>query len=132
MNLEQTAQCLAALGNVARLQVFTVLVRAGDEGLTITALRQALAMPASTLAHHLRSMVDGGLVLQERVGREVRCRPDFALINAAWAHFRAECCQGVGAAPASTGSASAVATACGEPVDGGAAACRAKSAALPA
>ncbi|MCK6435129.1 MAG: winged helix-turn-helix transcriptional regulator [Burkholderiaceae bacterium] len=100
MNIEQTAQCMAALGSVARLQVFAVLVRAGDEGLTITELRQALALPASTLAHHLRAMVDAGLVVQERIGREVCCRPDFRLINAAWAHFRAECCQGVSATPA--------------------------------
>lgn len=127
MNLEQTAECLAALGNVARLQVFAVLVRAGDEGLTITELRQALALPASTLAHHLRAMVDGGLVLQERIGREVRCRPDFQLINAAWGHLRAECCQGVGAAPTPAGGASASVTSDG----GAAAACCAPSASVP-
>lgn len=103
MDLDQTARCLAELGNVARLRLFALLVRAGDPGLTITELRQALDMPASTLAHHLRGMVDVGLVTQERQGREVRCRPDFRLIDAAWGHFRAECCQGVPApAPAAT------------------------------
>ena len=64
------------------------------DGLTITELRNQLGMPASTLAHHLRGMVEGGLVTQERQGREVRCRPDFKLIEAAWAYFRDECCKG--------------------------------------
>jgi len=95
MDLERTARCMAELGNVTRLRLFGLLVRAADEGLTIGELRQALDMPASTLAHHLRGMVDAGLVLQERQGREVRCRPDFRLIDAAWSHFRAECCQGL-------------------------------------
>lgn len=95
MDLERTALCLAELGNVARLRLFSLLVRAGHAGLTITELRQALGMPASTLAHHLRGMVNAGLVRQERQGREVRCWPEFQLIDAAWAHFRRECCQGV-------------------------------------
>lgn len=100
MDLDRTARCMAELGNVTRLRLFGVLVRAGDQGLTVGELRQALDMPASTLAHHLRGMVDAGLVLQERQGREVRCRPDFELINGAWAYFRAECCQGANLQPA--------------------------------
>lgn len=99
MDLDRTARCMAELGNVTRLRLFGVLVRAGEEGLTIGELRQALDMPASTLAHHLRGMAQAGLVVQERQGREVRCRPDFLLINEAWAHFRAECCQGVALPP---------------------------------
>ncbi len=95
MDLERTARCLAELGNVARLRIFSLLVRAGHDGMTITEIRQALDTPASTLAHHLRGMVEVGLVRQERQGREVRCRPDFTLIDAAWAHFRSECCRGV-------------------------------------
>ena len=99
MDLERTARCMAELGNVARLRIFSLLVRAGHEGMTITDVRNALGMPASTLAHHLRGMLEAGLVRQERQGREVRCSPEFSLIDAAWAHFRAECCQGVPPAP---------------------------------
>lgn len=99
MDLERTARCLAELGNVARLKIFSLLVQAGHEGMTITEIRQALDTPASTLAHHLRGMVEVGLVRQERQGREVRCRPDFTLIDAAWAHFRSECCRGIAPGP---------------------------------
>jgi ArsR family transcriptional regulator, arsenate/arsenite/antimonite-responsive transcriptional repressor len=93
MDLEKTARCLGELGNVARLRIFFVLVGAAKDGLTITELRNAVDMPASTLAHHLRGMVEAGLVRQERAGREVRCRPDLTLIDEAWARFRDECCQ---------------------------------------
>jgi len=78
MDLEKTAACLAALGNAARLRVFALLVQAGPEGLSVSALRNALGMPASTLAHHLRGMVDAGLVQQERrssVSRAFACSP---------------------------------------------------------
>jgi DNA-binding transcriptional ArsR family regulator len=95
MDLDTTARCLAELGNVVRLRIFSLLVRAGDDGLTVGEVRRALEMPASTLAFHLRGLVDTGLVTQERQGREVRCRPDFARLNAAFATFRDECCQGV-------------------------------------
>jgi DNA-binding transcriptional ArsR family regulator len=108
MDLERTARCMAELGNVTRLRLFGVLVRAGDEGLTIGELRQALEVPASTLAHHLSGMVAAGLVLQERQGREVRCRPDFELINGAWAFFRAECCQGLSRPPSAPSGRDAV------------------------
>lgn len=99
MDLDKTARCLAELGHVARLRLFALLVRAGDQGLTITELRRAAELPASTLAHHLRGLVGAGIVTQERQGREVRCRPDFRLIDAAWRHFRAECCQSPPPAP---------------------------------
>jgi DNA-binding transcriptional ArsR family regulator len=95
MDLEATARCLAELGNVARLRIFSLLVRAGDDGLNVGEVRRALQMPASTLAFHLRGLVDSGLVAQQRQGREVRCRPDFGRLNAAFAFFRDECCQGV-------------------------------------
>jgi ArsR family transcriptional regulator, arsenate/arsenite/antimonite-responsive transcriptional repressor len=95
MDLEQTARCLAELGNVARLRIFSLLVRAGDDGLIVGEVQRALGLPASTLAFHLRGLVGAGLVGQERLGREVRCRPDFARLNAAFAYFRDACCQGV-------------------------------------
>jgi DNA-binding transcriptional ArsR family regulator len=94
MDIELVTRCLAELGNRTRLELFMLLVRAGPDGLTIGELRQRQAIPASTLAFHLRGMVGVGLVKQERHGREVRCRPDFDLLNAALAFVKSECCKG--------------------------------------
>ncbi|MCK0096208.1 metalloregulator ArsR/SmtB family transcription factor [Yoonia sp. F2084L] len=94
-DLTFTARALAALGHEARLKVFRLLVRSGDEGLIIGDIADHTGMPLSTLAHHLRALVSAGLVTQERRGRETLNRPDFATVNAALSFLTAECCQGV-------------------------------------
>ena len=94
MEIELVTRCLAELGNKTRLELFMLLVRAGPKGLTIGELRQRQGIPASTLAFHLRGMVEVGLIAQERRGREVRCRPDFKLLNEALAFVKSECCKG--------------------------------------
>ena len=95
MDIEQTARCLAELGNITRLGIFRLLVRAGPEGLSIGELRNLQGIPASTLAFHLRGMVAVGLVIQQRSGREVRCRPDYELLNQTLEFVKSECCHGV-------------------------------------
>lgn len=95
MNNMTTARVLAALGHEARLDVYRLLVRAGDEGLIVDDIAGHTKLPLSTGAHHLRTLVSAGLVTQERRGREVVNRADFAAMNAALAFLTAECCQGV-------------------------------------
>lgn len=89
------AQALAALGHEARLNVFRLLVRAGEDGLIVGDIAEHTKLPLSTLAHHLRTLVSAGLVAQERRGREVVNRADFAAMDAALSFLTAECCQGV-------------------------------------
>lgn len=90
-----TAKALAALGHDARLGVFRLLVRAGENGLTVGEIGEHMGLPASTLAHHLRALVDAGLVLQEKQGREVRNRADYARIEQTLQFLTSECCMGV-------------------------------------
>jgi len=110
MDLETVARRLAELGNTTRLQIVRLLVRAGDEGLAIGELQSRLGVPASTLAFHLRGLVSAGLVAQERQGRLVRCRPEYAVIDATLAFVKEHCCAGFDekqtqalSAPATTG-----------------------------
>lgn len=90
-----TARALAALGHEARLDVYRLLVRSGEEGMIVGDIADHTKLPLSTLAHHLRTLVSAGLVAQERRGREVVNRADFAAMNAALSFLTAECCQGV-------------------------------------
>jgi ArsR family transcriptional regulator len=94
MDIEHVARCLSELGNTVRLQIFRLLVRAGDDGMNISDIRSAIGIPASTLGFHLRGLVDAGLVLQERQGREVRCRANYALVRDTVAFVMEECCAG--------------------------------------
>lgn len=89
------AAALAALGHEARLRVFRLLVQAGPEGLNIGDVGRLLGLPASTLAHHLGTLVTAGLVTQEKRGREVVNRARYDALRQVFGHVEAECCAGV-------------------------------------
>lgn len=70
---QAAARAFAALGSEQRLGVLRLLVRAGPDGLTMGALAKRSGIPNSTLTHHLRALVDAGLVAQQRRGRSIVC-----------------------------------------------------------
>ncbi len=90
-----TARALSALGHAARLDVFRLLVRAGDTGLIVGDIATHTGLPASTLAHHLRALVTAGLVSQQLHGRETLNIVNFTTMDATIAFLTDECCQGV-------------------------------------
>ena len=94
MDRDLAARCLAELGNLTRLDIYRLLVRAGPAGLNITEIQTRLDIPASTLAFHLRGLVGGGIVTQEKIGRAVICRPQYRQVNAVVEFLREECCKG--------------------------------------
>ncbi|TMM51699.1 ArsR/SmtB family transcription factor [Sulfitobacter sabulilitoris] len=89
------ARALAALGHDARLAIFRLLVKFGPDGLRVGEIGQHLEMAPSTLAHHLSTLVDAGLVVQEKIGREVFNKADFAAASRLAEFITSECCQGV-------------------------------------
>ncbi|RMD62619.1 MAG: ArsR family transcriptional regulator [Alphaproteobacteria bacterium] len=97
MDIRDAARCMEKLGNPTRLEVFHLLVRAGEDGLAVGDIQRHLGIPASTLSHHLAHLVAADLVQQVREGRVLRCRPNFARMNAVLAFLTEECCVGVGA-----------------------------------
>ena len=98
------ARALAALGHDARLSIFRLLVKAGDEGLRVGDIGALLGLAPSTLAHHLSMLVEAGLVLQDRRGREVFNRVDYPAMQRVVGFLTSECCSGV-VVPSRTGAA---------------------------
>lgn len=92
---ESTAAALAALGHPARLNLFRLLVRATPDGLLVGEIAAHLYMPPSTLAHHLRSLKDAGLVHQTRQGREVRTIAKVDALRTVLDFVLNDCCIGV-------------------------------------
>lgn len=92
---QKAADALAALGNRTRLRAFKLLVRAGREGTNVGTLQKHLGIPATTLAHHLATLAQAGLVQQERRGREVICTANYRAVNDVLAYVKAECCAGL-------------------------------------
>lgn len=101
MKLEIAAGQLEALGNPTRLQVYRLLVRAGPDGLPVGAIRARLQMAASTLSHHLRRLVETGLVTQERRATSLICRAHYPSMEALLGFLTSECCAEAGCAPRS-------------------------------
>jgi ArsR family transcriptional regulator len=90
----EAARCLAELGHPHRLQIFNMLVNAGEAGCKVSDLQQALALPKSTLSHHLAELVATGLVTQTREGRVLRCRIDARRARLVQ-KFVNQCCEGL-------------------------------------
>ena len=92
---EQTVlKALTALSQAHRLRVFRALVVAGQAGLTPGQIAEAQQIPAATLSFHLKELVQAGLLTQERQGRSLIYRADFAQMNALLAFLTENCCQG--------------------------------------
>lgn len=89
---EIAAQGFAAAGSEARLLVLRTLVRAGNQGLAINDIQQKTGIAASTLAHHLKFLAAGGLIVQEKQGRTVNNRASYDHIKALATYLLAECC----------------------------------------
>lgn len=92
LRLPEAAQGFAAAGSEPRLAVLMALVRAGSDGLTVGEIQERVGLPASTLAHHLRYLADGGVIEQEKQGRSVLNRAAYERIKALADFLLEECC----------------------------------------
>jgi ArsR family transcriptional regulator len=92
MKFEKAAKQLEALGNPTRLQVYRMLVRAGDAGLPVGRLQERLGIAGSTLSHHLHRLILTGLVTQERQATTLICRASYPAMNALLGFLADECC----------------------------------------
>jgi ArsR family transcriptional regulator, arsenate/arsenite/antimonite-responsive transcriptional repressor len=92
MNLETAAAQLEALGNTTRLTIYRTLVRAGRNGLPVGKLQLKLDIAGSTLSHHIRKLVEVGLVSQERQATTLICRANYASMDGLIGYLADECC----------------------------------------
>ncbi|WP_413699575.1 ArsR/SmtB family transcription factor [Psychromonas sp. KJ10-10] len=92
MELEIAAKRLAELGHTTRLSIFRYLVRGGRNGVPVGEIQVALAIPASTLSHHINRLVSVGLVVQKRDGRTLFCIPQYNELTGLIAFLEEECC----------------------------------------
>ncbi|MEJ2458165.1 MAG: metalloregulator ArsR/SmtB family transcription factor [Novosphingobium sp.] len=85
---------LQALAHDTRLSVFRRLVQAGAKGLMAGEIAQKLAVPPSTMSHHLASLERAGLAASERESRVIRYRADYGGMRRLLAFLMEDCCQG--------------------------------------
>ena len=94
MNQDKAVMALAALAQDTRLSVFRLLIKAGPDGMIAGALADAVAVPPSTMSHHLAKLEQAGLVLSWRTSRLIHYAADYAGVQALLTFLMADCCQG--------------------------------------
>lgn len=97
MQMKPALSALAALGHESRLRAFRRLVEAGPDGLPVGELRDHLDLPPATLTAHLNVLRAADLVLDQREGRVIRLRANYARMDALIAYLTENCCAGSGA-----------------------------------
>lgn len=95
MDTRHALDALSALAHDTRLSAFRTLVQAGPEGCSVGALREALDVPPATLTAHLNVLRAAGLVSDERQGRVIRVRADYARMDALLGYLTENCCAGI-------------------------------------
>lgn len=94
MSHDITLSALKALSQEHRLHAFRALVQAGPEGLSVGRLRDIVDIPPATLSAHLNVLRNAGLVLDQREGRVIRVRADYARMDALIGYLTENCCAG--------------------------------------
>jgi len=92
MKQTSAVEVLKALAHDTRLATYRLLVQAGPGGLAVGEVGERLKLPAPTLTSHLNVLRHAGLVRDAREGRSIRCRADYARMNALLSFLTENCC----------------------------------------
>ena len=95
MKLDDAANILAKIGNPTRLRIVRLLVRAGDDGLTVGMIQKQLNIPGSTLTHHITHLKSAGVIRQQRQQATLICKMEFEVLRELIDYLTEECCADV-------------------------------------
>jgi DNA-binding transcriptional ArsR family regulator len=105
--MKETAalRSLSALAQANRLRAFRALVVAGHAGATPGVLARRMKCSPATLSFHLKELANAGLISQERSGRNLIYRADFARMSELLAYLTENCCRDDAASATDTATA---------------------------
>jgi len=86
------ADMFSAMGTEPRLRIMQLLLSAHPEGLVVGDIQDALAIPNSTLSHHLDKLKNEGLVDVRREGTFLRYTANTEALQELLQFLYAECC----------------------------------------
>lgn len=92
MDIDVVAKALKELGHPTRLSIYKSVVRAGYQGIAVGSLQEKLAIPGSTLSHHISSLLSAELISQRREGRTLFCVAEYKKLQSVIGFLQDECC----------------------------------------
>ena len=94
METSDAASALSALAHAGRLEVFRLLVRAGEPGLSAGDIARATKALPNTLSDKLSILSRARLIRSRRDGRSIIYTADFAAMAALLGFLLDDCCAG--------------------------------------
>lgn len=91
--LEQHAAQLSALGHPVRLKILRHVVQAGAAGASAGDVMSHVDLPASTLSHHLKRLVDAGLLRSRLEGTYHYYSAEYPALRALTDYVWEDCCK---------------------------------------
>ena len=91
--LERHAAELGALGHPVRLQILRFVVQGGPDGTSAGEIQGHVDLPASTLSHHLKRLVDAGLLRTRGEGTFHYYSADYGVLRALTDYVWEDCCK---------------------------------------
>jgi DNA-binding transcriptional ArsR family regulator len=91
--LERHAEQLSALGHPVRLQILRFVVQAGNEGAPAGDIQSHVDLPASTLSHHLKRLVDAGVLTTRNEGTFHYYAAEYASLRGLTDYLWEDCCR---------------------------------------
>ena len=92
VKIARYADMFAAMGTEPRLHILRVLLSAHPEGLVVGEIQSELAIPSSTLSHHLDKLKSEGLVKVRREGTYLWYTANTESLQELLGFLYAECC----------------------------------------
>ena len=94
MDSNEVIRALGALAQEHRLEAFRLLVQAGEAGLAAGRLAEKLGAAPSSTSFHLAQLANAGLISQQRQGRSIVYRADYAAMDHLLGYLTENCCDG--------------------------------------
>jgi DNA-binding transcriptional ArsR family regulator len=91
--LDRHASQLSALGHPVRLKILRFVVQAGAEGAAAGDIQSHVDLPASTLSHHLKRLVDAEVLTARSEGTFHYYAADYAALRGLTDYLWEDCCK---------------------------------------
>ena len=91
--VDHHAEQLAALGHAVRLAILRFVVQRGEGGSAAGEIQSHVDVPASTLSHHLKRLVEAEMLISRQEGTFHYYAADYKSLRALTDYLWQDCCK---------------------------------------